>query len=82
MPMMNVFNSVIISWSDNDLDGLSLYIPGSDAAELMLVTRWRRRPSRCDDVGKWSRLAWIPPPLESRELGQPSLSIKINLQVE
>ena len=77
--MMNVLNSVIISWGDNYDDGLRLYIPGPDAAELMLKTRWRRRPSRSHDVGKWSGLTRIPPPLEPRELGQPSLSIKINL---
>ena len=77
--MMNVLNSVFISWGDNYDDGLRLYIPGSDAAELMLVTWWRRRASRCHDVGKWSRLTRIPPPLEPRELRQPSLSIKINL---
>ena len=72
---------VSISWGHKDDDGLSLSA-GSDGAALMLVTRWRVGASRSDDVGKWSWLAWIPPALKTRELGQPSLCIKIHLKVK
>ena len=64
---------------DNDINGLC---PPGPNAVLMLVTRGRMGASRSDDVGKRSGLSWIPPSLETRELWQPSLGIKINLQVK
>ena len=65
---------------DDDVNGLSP--PGPNAAGLMLLTRWGMWASGSDNVGQRSRLAWIPPTLETRELWQPSLGIKINLQVK
>ena len=76
-------NSSLISLTDNDHDGLGLTpSPGSTGAALILVTRWRMGASWKDNVGKWFRLAWIPPALETRKFWQPPLSIKIHFQVE